>query len=261
MIGRFLAADTIVPGAGNPGSLNRYSYVLNNPLRFNDPSGHCIPEEDCPESGYLRGDPSRYGIDYIQTSYGYIIDMRHYLLARVNTKIILDDIQWNRQFTAVSRDSGPKNLKVGQTYSYRLNGNIPADEHIGVAVGILVDSSGHFEGFQGIDPRKQSSYSFEDIPSDYLGAVSEATNMSWKEVLNELGGAWRPVHWEPKNAPENMSYAPQSPREGGQWVCSSWPDTLNVTPVSADSGWWSYHASTTYVKPIEYTIPLWTSSQ
>jgi hypothetical protein len=29
-----------VPGYANPQSLNRYSYVLNNPLRYTDPSGH-----------------------------------------------------------------------------------------------------------------------------------------------------------------------------------------------------------------------------
>ena len=39
-LGRFLQADTIVPNPGNPQSLNRYSNVLNNPLRFVDPSGH-----------------------------------------------------------------------------------------------------------------------------------------------------------------------------------------------------------------------------
>jgi RHS repeat-associated protein len=39
-LGRFLSADTIVPSAGNPQSLNRYSYVLNSPLRFADPTGH-----------------------------------------------------------------------------------------------------------------------------------------------------------------------------------------------------------------------------
>ncbi|KAB8144677.1 RHS repeat-associated core domain-containing protein [Chloroflexia bacterium SDU3-3] len=61
--GHFLSADTIVPGAGaltmapndstarglwgkggngpaNPQELNRYSYVNNNPVRWNDPSGH-----------------------------------------------------------------------------------------------------------------------------------------------------------------------------------------------------------------------------
>jgi RHS repeat-associated protein len=40
-LGRFLSADTIVPQAGNPQALNRYSYVNNNPLKYIDPSGHC----------------------------------------------------------------------------------------------------------------------------------------------------------------------------------------------------------------------------
>ena len=38
--GRFLQADTIVSAPGDPQSLNRYSYVRNNPLRYVDPSGH-----------------------------------------------------------------------------------------------------------------------------------------------------------------------------------------------------------------------------
>jgi RHS repeat-associated protein len=63
-IGRFVSADSIVPGAGsltlsphdviargawgqggggpgNPQALNRYSYGLNNPVRNTDPTGHC----------------------------------------------------------------------------------------------------------------------------------------------------------------------------------------------------------------------------
>ena len=39
-LGRFVQPDTIVPEPGNPQGLNRYSYVLNNPLRFIDPSGY-----------------------------------------------------------------------------------------------------------------------------------------------------------------------------------------------------------------------------
>ena len=39
-LGRFLSADSIVPGAGNPQALNRYAYVFNSPLRYVDPSGH-----------------------------------------------------------------------------------------------------------------------------------------------------------------------------------------------------------------------------
>lgn len=39
-IGRFISADTIVPNPANPQDLNRYSYVRNNPVSFNDPTGH-----------------------------------------------------------------------------------------------------------------------------------------------------------------------------------------------------------------------------
>jgi hypothetical protein len=43
-LGRFLSPDSIVPGAGDPQALNRYAYVRNNPLRYTDPTGHCIPD-------------------------------------------------------------------------------------------------------------------------------------------------------------------------------------------------------------------------
>ena len=46
-INRFLSADTVVPGYDDPQDLNLYSYVLNNPLRYTDPTGHR------PEDGYV----------------------------------------------------------------------------------------------------------------------------------------------------------------------------------------------------------------
>ncbi|MBK8987678.1 MAG: RHS repeat-associated core domain-containing protein [Chloroflexi bacterium] len=45
-INRFISADTIVPDAKDPQSLNRYAYVRNNPLRYTDSSGHCAEEGD-----------------------------------------------------------------------------------------------------------------------------------------------------------------------------------------------------------------------
>ena len=36
-----------MPNPGDPQSLNRYTYTLNNPLRYTDPSGHCIPGKNC----------------------------------------------------------------------------------------------------------------------------------------------------------------------------------------------------------------------
>jgi len=39
-LGRFISPDSIVPDFSNPQSLNRYSYVLNNALKYTDPTGH-----------------------------------------------------------------------------------------------------------------------------------------------------------------------------------------------------------------------------
>jgi len=45
-LGRFTQADTIVPNPGDPQSLNRYAYTNNNPLRYTDPSGHMLVEDN-----------------------------------------------------------------------------------------------------------------------------------------------------------------------------------------------------------------------
>ena len=50
-VGRFLQPDTIVPGAGNPQALNRYSYTLNNPVKYTDPTGH-HPYGACDSRGH-----------------------------------------------------------------------------------------------------------------------------------------------------------------------------------------------------------------
>ena len=40
VLGRFISPDSIVPNPEDPQSFNRYSYCLNNPLKYTDPSGH-----------------------------------------------------------------------------------------------------------------------------------------------------------------------------------------------------------------------------
>lgn len=41
-LGRFTQPDTLVPGSDNPRAFNRYAYVENNPVLYNDPTGHVI---------------------------------------------------------------------------------------------------------------------------------------------------------------------------------------------------------------------------
>ena len=60
-ITQFSQPDSIVPNLYNPQSLNRYSYALNNPIRYNDPSGHVVCEV---------GEPCGPGATYVpETSY------------------------------------------------------------------------------------------------------------------------------------------------------------------------------------------------
>jgi RHS repeat-associated protein len=39
-VGKFITPDTVVQAPYDPHTLNRYSYVRNNPLKYTDPSGH-----------------------------------------------------------------------------------------------------------------------------------------------------------------------------------------------------------------------------
>jgi RHS repeat-associated protein len=59
LLGRFISADSIVPGAGNPQALNRYSYVLNRPLSMIDPTGHYACEEACENDSFRTLDYQR----------------------------------------------------------------------------------------------------------------------------------------------------------------------------------------------------------
>jgi hypothetical protein len=66
LLSRFISADSIVAGAGDAQALNRFSYVLGNPLKYIDPSGHAtcggtsleigsgISEADCNAVQALR---------------------------------------------------------------------------------------------------------------------------------------------------------------------------------------------------------------
>jgi len=89
-LGRFTSADSIVPDAGNPGAWDRFAGMMNNPLTYSDPSGHCpegVPDGECEDGGSdtssncqgQPGDPAydqcvADEIDRIESTFGISID-------------------------------------------------------------------------------------------------------------------------------------------------------------------------------------------
>jgi RHS repeat-associated protein len=67
-IGRFISADPIVQSYANPQSLNRYSYVWNNPLKHTDPSGLIVEFENEDYILAMLGELAMYGMDYASGS-------------------------------------------------------------------------------------------------------------------------------------------------------------------------------------------------
>jgi RHS repeat-associated protein len=46
LLGRFTQPDTVIHAPNNPQSWNRFAYTLNNPIRYTDPSGNRVCDED-----------------------------------------------------------------------------------------------------------------------------------------------------------------------------------------------------------------------
>lgn len=79
-LGRFLSPDPYVQEPNNTQSLNRYTYCLNNPLKYTDPSGEIFLEYVC---GFIKGviklfkggkwyDPFKFGWDNVRNEFKLI---------------------------------------------------------------------------------------------------------------------------------------------------------------------------------------------
>ncbi|MGB3223129.1 MAG: RHS repeat-associated core domain-containing protein [Desulforhopalus sp.] len=60
VVGKFVSADTIVPQPKYSQAFNRYTYCLNNPVRYVDPSGHHTGGYNGPEDGDEMADESTH---------------------------------------------------------------------------------------------------------------------------------------------------------------------------------------------------------
>jgi hypothetical protein len=126
-LGRWISADTIIPDPANPQSFNRFSYVLNNPLRYIDPTGH-VPEPEDPWwqqlNNFLAG-----------ASFQFLDDRSYGLLAEVDDFAFHQTNQLSLQELNVDNQAYQNGRWTGRTAS-----NIVAVVEMAVGVVIVVET-------------------------------------------------------------------------------------------------------------------------
>ena len=267
-LGRFAQADTIVPSPASPQSLNRFSYVLGNPLRYRDPSGHYEFEDD-PDVPYRppkptqprppRNDldplPPRQEAPYIfSEDYGWI-DRGHmlpYLAENIIEQVSHRINNGGGQIILQAQPTGPRILGSYLAYyerRYSVSEEATEDQIIGIALAIFMDAGERWEKWQGEIAFGRSEFHIEDLPSNYLGFVSAANQWSEEEVLSQLG-EFSLSHKSPHCAWSDCfaSVWPRLPQnrthqalvyKNKQWKSVEWPSSLQITPIDSSSNtWW-----------------------
>ena len=184
--------------------------------------------------------------------------------------------------TAVAADGGIISISqsvrdgiTGYTAQYIVSGDVNPSEVIGIALGIYMDWSVRFEEWQGGLPRNLvgpfTPFSIEDLPTQYIGFVEDATQLK-REVLfacylGSVETADTPPHlWvsaepgTPADGPDlpnverltNESFDPLVLAEDG-WEHVSWPAALRLYPLPSDSSTWIFDSDETWY--LDQAIP------
>ncbi|MCA9931923.1 MAG: RHS repeat-associated core domain-containing protein [Anaerolineales bacterium] len=250
-LNRFASADTIVPDPMNPQSLNRYTYVLNSPINFADPSGHL---EEC---GLLGGGHDTLGctiapadvygeeVYLYSANYGYI-DVRHLLTEIGRTDSVLAQIETNPEEIRLAGNCGPGFDVCGIAQYFQVDDDIPDKEVAPTTLGIIMNYEKRYERYQGLKPFKPTSFAAEDLPSDYIGAVARlraddipGATTEAIDILLDLGiTAPRDDVTQPTNflgfRKRNHEFHP---------LDVDWPEWLQHDSNSRWSRYWSYQGT------------------
>ncbi len=147
VLGRFIQPDTIVPDPGDPQALNRYSYVGNNPVRYTDPSGHCVEQpssstcairDNCPSGYDLNGMRPPDKIDITARGDAYakqLAQALHYCASFGCTPAVIEGLQHEYQ-PFLLRDP-----ELGQEQAYMMavaSGPEMVDALLGLGVGVIL---------------------------------------------------------------------------------------------------------------------------
>jgi RHS repeat-associated protein len=188
-LGRFLSADTIIPSYTNPQNLNRYSYVLNNPLRYSDPTGNRECDYDC-QVEYYRADP----------------DYEHYCEACVWDVEEQFEFEWVARTCEINGTTcwgftpGARHIQLYETYHGTWN-NMPFIGLSPITPGLILHEMGHafnqrlggtpMAGLGGDLLTRDNPDGF--FASPYVGQLSTDTSQS--EIFADMFLGWSFGEW------------------------------------------------------------------
>jgi hypothetical protein len=186
-LGRFQQPDTIIPNPANPQSFNRFSYVYNRPINYNDPSGHnadCgIGEYGC-RAGIYTPPPDQSGsLDRVLASYGITTTG----LTRQERWAILRGARLVGDRLAEARGEGESAVDAfNAVYAGGINFNKGGTNATGQCASDAITSGGCTSGRNQINFWTMSGHNM------YGDAASDAYDFSRmiKNVVHELGHAF-----------------------------------------------------------------------
>ncbi|NOX63382.1 MAG: RHS repeat-associated core domain-containing protein, partial [Chloroflexi bacterium] len=236
-LGRFIQPDTIVPNPGDPQSLNRYAYVLNNPLRYTDRlcessdnscwSSPPSKSNNKPKRKVRRQQRprSRY---YYSKRYGWF-DTHH--IGAGHPQKILRDVEKAILSNGQSLVTVRGQFAYSHSYEavYQVSAQATMDDLDNIAVAILIDWSHGFEKMELIGGGGLTFFgtyeSIEDMPSNYLGMAMEVKGISFEEAMTILEA--QPTEKSPPRYIKNPDIHPLIKNPNGfGFVYVSWPEEL-----------------------------------
>jgi RHS repeat-associated protein len=178
---RFIQPDTIVPSSSNPQSMNRYTYVYDNPLSFTDPSGHrggthhpCRPGQPC---HYRENRTIPQKLDLLYTATGFSEEQEKKIREAVKdvAQALADELN----------QSGENNYSLIEAWMLAYGG--PVQFNYG---GINSDAGGsfdvgHFENENTAGELRINLYTYSINPG---GQIYWMENIRF--IIHELGHAF-----------------------------------------------------------------------
>ena len=233
--------------------------MLNNPLKYTDPSGHMIDPGGPAGKPKKKPPPDPDARYYYSEKYGWF-DKSHF--GSGDPKYILEQVDKassegrGRSFW-VEGEQGGGDLSFHYKAQYWVSGDVTPDQVTGVALGIHMDFNTRFERWQGEwgDPT-HSSFAIEDLPSDYIGFYAAKTGMTYDRIFGDHLGGVEGRKEEPPRHVKNYQFAPMVGDAAGNYVNVPWPKALDITPIKSDSGCWRFtSAEQSYVKFKDIIVP------